>query len=190
MSESGKTSKKRSATAADQAKTQSTNAEHRASASKEKAIILTIVVVVAIAIVAAYYFVFLNFSTPFPTFLNNLRAAPRISVLVGYSNTTQFAEMSSCYSAIVESIAHTRNATTIDFFVVNATTCYYSPGGLGRPINITTSTAKKCVSEALSEPSVFLNYSSTNRTVITPYHLYVYGNSAYMRSCGIAADLS
>ncbi|MEM3296926.1 MAG: hypothetical protein QW696_03440, partial [Candidatus Micrarchaeaceae archaeon] len=173
---------KKASDAGQRAQAKSQKAKPAAHRVNEKALIIAIIVVVVAAVIAAYYLVFMRFSTSFPTFLANFRSAARVSVLVGYSNTTQFAGMSSCYSAIVESIAHTRNATTIDFFVVNATTCYYSPGGLGKPISVTTATAKQCISQALSEPSVFLNYSATNRTIITPYHLYVYGNSAYMRS--------
>ena len=75
---------------------------------------------------------------------------------------------------------------------LNATTCFYPSSGLGRVSNVNTTTPANCLAKALSEPSIFLNSSATNRTVVKAYDLYVYGNAAYMAvymlmNAGIAA---
>lgn len=136
-----------------------------------------------------YYLLIPNVTTTFPTFLGNFRSAPRVALAVTYGNITQYGFEEPCATQIIQMIAHTRNATTIDIFVMNKTTCYYSPSGLGHAINISTVSASTCLGYAKSEPSVYLNFSSANGTLITPYHLHVDGNAAYMNKCGIAVDL-
>lgn len=147
---------------------------------------------IAVIILAAVaYIVYSNYiTTPFPAFLGNFHSASRVALVVGYANLTQYANMAECSDFVVQTIAHTRNASTIDIFVLNKTTCYYSPTGLGHAINVSTQPSSACLNVARSEPSIYLNYSNTNSTTITPYHLYVYGNAAYMQKCGIATDLS
>lgn len=153
---------------------------------------IAVIIVVAI-IIALIYFVGTNYvTTSFATFKANFITVPRVALAVGYSNTTQFSAMNPCFVNIIQYIAHTRNASTIDFFIINQanSTCLYSSSGLGHPISgISTQSASKCLSVANSEPSVFLNYSSTNSTRITLSHLYISGNADYMAKCPIAQEL-
>ncbi len=146
-------------------------------------------VALAAIIGLVYYLLIPNVTTTFPTFLGNFKSASRVALAVTYSNNSQYGFEEPCATEIIQMIAHSRNATTIDIFVMNQTTCYYSPSGLGHAINISTVPASTCLGYAKSEPSIYLNFSSTNSTVITPYHLYVDGNAAYMQKCGIAVDL-
>ena len=89
-------------------------------------------------------------------------------------------------------MAHSRKASTIDFFLINSAnaTCTYSKTGLGGSVVPLQANASYCLSIANSEPGIFLNYSNTNSTRITPSHLYAYGDSAYMAECPIAVELS
>lgn len=150
-------------------------------------------VVVMIVIAAIAYFAFTNYVTvPFPTFKSAFLSAPRVSITATFANNTQFNIMNPCITSIIQFVAHTRNASTIDFFLVNSAnaTCTYSPSGLGHAIsNITTQSAIKCIAVARSEPSLFLNFSSYNSTTITPIHMYAGGNAGYMSACPIASDL-
>ena len=158
--------------------------------SRGKGLEYLFVLLVILAIIIIAYLAFSNFLlTPFSTFASNFHAAPRVALVVFFSNESEYISEYSCFTKVIESIAYTRNATTIDFFIINGTTCTYPSTGLGKPIQIATTNASKCLSVAKAEPSIFMNYSINNRTIITPYHLYIYGNNAYMNACPIASDL-
>ncbi len=145
---------------------------------------------VVVVIVVILYLVYANYvTTPFSTFQRNYNSAARVALAVVYGNVTQYSSEEGCSSYLIQTIAGKRNASTIDFFILNQTTCYYSPTGLGHAINISTVPASQCLGYARSEPSIFLNYSNTNSTIITPYHLYASGNAAYMAKCGIAVEI-
>lgn len=152
-------------------------------------------VAIVVILVAIIYYAFTTYpivSVPFSSFKSGFLSAPRIALTISYSNDTQFAAMNPCLTNTIQFIAHNRNASTIDFFIINQanSTCIYSPTGLGHPIsNISTQSASRCLAVANSEPGVFLNYSNSNSTTVTLSHLYVYGNSAYMAQCPIAQDL-
>jgi uncharacterized integral membrane protein len=159
--------------------------------SRKRALEYIAVVVIILAIIYLAYFVITNMvSTTFPTFKTNFDASPRVAIAVTYNNMTQFIEEEPCFTAVINTIAHTRNATTIDFFILNQTNCTYSSTGLGKPVNISVVSASRCIAAAKSEVSLFLNYSAYNKTIITPYHIYIYGNSGYMASCPIDAELT
>ena len=151
-----------------------------------------IAAIVIVILAAGGYLVISNYaSTSISTFLFNFNSAPRVAVSIIYDNASHLQEIISCSTSIIQAISHTRNASSIDFFIMNSSTCYYSPTGLGHTIsNISTKSAPSCLGVADSEPSIFLNYSVVNRTLITPYHLYVSGDSASMASCGVAVDLA
>ncbi|MGC9099173.1 MAG: hypothetical protein ACP5HW_01330 [Candidatus Micrarchaeia archaeon] len=161
--------------------------EEKASNKMEYVVVAAIIII----ILAIAYVTFSNLLiTHFSTFLGNFHSAPRVAVAVFYNNESQYISEYSCFTKLIESIAYTRNATTIDFFILNSTNCTYSSTGLGKPVQIITVSAKKCLSVARSEPSIFLNYSISNKTIVTPYHLYIYGNGAYMASCPVASELT
>lgn len=158
--------------------------------SQTKVALLAIVVVVA-AFLAFFYLVLPSMSNvPFTTFKGNFGSAARVALVVTYGNQSQYAAESQCFPALVQSLAFTRNASTIDFFILNRTACYYPSAGLGHASNVTTEPPANCLAKAGSEPSIFLNYSASNGTVVKAYDIYVYGNSAYMAKCPIAVDMS
>jgi hypothetical protein len=144
------------------------------------------------AVLAAFYYLALPSmsNVPFTTFKSNFDAGKRVAVFVTYGNQSQFAAESSCYTEIIHNVALSRNASTIDFFILNSTTCTFSSTGLGKAVNISTVAPAQCLARAASEPSIFLNYSSQNGTVVKAYDLYEYGNAAYMAACPIAVDIS
>ena len=181
-----------SASSANTASIASSSSKENAGEKKNKGKVLEylFVLLVILAIIIIAYLAFSNFLlTPFSTFASNFHAAPRVALVVFFSNESEYMSEYPCFTKMIESIAYTRNATTIDFFIINGTTCTYPSTGLGKPIQIATTNASKCLSVAKAEPSIFMNYSNINRTIITPYHLYIYGNNAYMNACPIASDL-
>ncbi len=158
------------------------------------AAIAVIVVLIVIGYALFYYILpryfpsFLS-GVPFSTFKANFGSATRVAVVATYTNNSQWLSNVNCAINIISNgIAPHRNVTTIDFFIVNATNCTYSP--IGYPINYTVEPIAQCIKVANSEPSIFLNYSAVNRTTITAYHMYVSGNVAYMRMCPVAVDIS
>jgi len=150
-----------------------------------------VVAVVVILIAVGIYYVFANtVAVPFSSFKTNFLAAPRVGVVSTFSNLSQLPSEISCYSQIIQYIAHNRNSKTIDFFQIDQrnASCTYA-AGLGYPINTSQQTSAKCLAVANSEPSVFLNFSTTNSTTVTLLHLYILGNAQYMARCPIAPDL-
>ena len=153
------------------------------------AVIIAILVVAAIII----YSVSLqsNASVPFATFKQNFNNAQRVSIASTYTTEGQFINESQCFSSIIQIVSHTRLPKTIDFYLINQTSCTYSKTGLGGQINPITTNASLCVGRALNETGIFLNYTTTgNYTNIEPQHMYIYGNSSYMKACPIAADFA
>ncbi len=129
-------------------------------------------------------------TVPFSEFKQNLNNAARISIAVTYYNEGQFVNESPCYSSILQVISHSRAPSTIDFFIINQTSCTYSKTGLGGSVSPTTANASYCTGKAANETGVYLNFSQANYTLVQPHHLYIYGNSGYMRTCPIAVDFA
>ncbi len=157
--------------------------------------IITIVIIAVAAAIIGYKFVvpqLLTGSVQFPQFKSTFQSAQRISVAATYGNQTQYTNEEPCFSSIIQIVAHSRKASTIDFFLINQAnaTCTYSKTGLGGSVVLQQSNSSYCLGIADSEPGIFLNYSNANSTRITATHLYAYGNSAYMAECPIAIELS
>ncbi|VVB76783.1 Uncharacterised protein [uncultured archaeon] len=152
-----------------------------------------LIVVVAAAVFALFYFVVLPSSlltVPFTTFKDNYVSAPRVAILANtYFNGNDSAASLQCFARVAQVTAFTRNRTTMDLFVLNRTNCTFSPAGAAS-LNLTIRPISYCLEKAQSEPSIFLNYSSSNYTVVRAYGLHVYGNAAYMQSCPLAVDIS
>ena len=160
---------------------------------------LVLPLVAVIIIVFAFYYVYSqDITTPFPTFLANFNAASRVAIVVNYGNVAlnssvpaSESEVTPCATSLVQVISGGgRNPTTIDFFDVNSTSCDYLTGFGTSASQITSTSASQCLTRAIGEPSIFLNYSSQNSTHTTPYHLYIGGNNAYMAKCGVAIDMA
>ena len=167
----------------------------RQSSEKKSNRAIYAAVIIAVLILAAIivYSVSLqsNASVPFATFKQNFNNAQRVSIASTYTTEGQFINESQCFSSIIQIVSHTRLPKTIDFYLINQTSCTYSKTGLGGQITPITANASLCVGRALNETGIFLNYTTTgNYTDIEPQHMYIYGNSSYMKACPIAADFA
>ncbi len=126
----------------------------------------------------------------FSSFKQNFGSAKRIAVVVYYYNASVYNMETICSTDLVEVLASHRSPSTIDFFTIDNGTCTYIPNGIGHPANVLTNSSAMCLNTANSEPSISMSYSPSNYSRITPYHLGIYGNSEYFRSCPIAVDIS
>ncbi len=157
-------------------------------------IILALAVIIVIAIIAilVLYPSAIISGVPFSTFKSDLQSSPRVSLTATYTNQSQYANESTCFTSMIQVLSHTRQPSTIDFFIINKATnvCTYSTTGLGGSVNPTTTNASYCLSQAYGEDGIFLNYSTANYTTITPSRMYIYGNDAYLQKCPIAIELS
>ncbi len=153
---------------------------------------VAVVIIIVIAVAAYLGYGILGSSVPFPLFKSGFQSAPRVSLTVTYSNLSQYSAENPCFTSIIQVLAHSRKASTIDFFLVDQqnATCTYPKTGLGGNISIGTSSSSYCLGIAGSEPGIFLNYSSYNYTTITASHMFVYGNGNYMAQCPIAVELN
>ena len=150
--------------------------------------------VVVLLLLYLVYFIFSNYvSIPFSTFKSNYLGAPEVGIVLGYSDIAQYSASLQCALTMMQVIANARavhswNTTSIDFFVVNQTSCTYQKGlGYANPINATSG---ECLALANAEPTIFLNYSYSNYTRILPSRLYVGGDAGFMQACPIAAEFS
>ena len=145
-------------------------------------------IVMVVAILAFYFFIPAITGVSFQTFKSNFESAPRVVLAVTYLNQSQFSSEVPCYTTMLEIIARTRNASSIDFLLLNHTKCEYSPTGLGTSASFKVVNASVCDEIANNEPSIFMNYSSYNYTRISAYHLYLGADAPYLASCPIAAE--
>ncbi|MDE1824332.1 MAG: hypothetical protein KGI00_04670 [Candidatus Micrarchaeota archaeon] len=164
--------------------------DDKKAAFKYPAALVAVVAVILIA--AAVYLLYNSAPVSFSTFKSNFQNANRVAITATYYNNSQYADESPCMNSIIQVVAHTRKASTIDFFFIDASnnTCTYPVGTVGGQITVGTSNASRCLGIARGEPGIFLNYSSGSGIVVTPYRLYVHGNSTYMASCPIAIEMA
>lgn len=176
----------------DAAKTEKSQAKEAKQKLPTNLIIIAAIIVIAVALFIIFSKYALISSVPFSTFKSNLQSSPRISITSTYSSQSQLSNESACFASIIQVIAHSRQASTIDFYIINKenNTCTYSNTGLGGNVNPITVNSSSCLTHAYSEDGIFLNYSQTNSTTITLNRMYVYGNSAYLAKCPIAIELS
>jgi hypothetical protein len=160
--------------------------EEKPKGKNQGYLVVGIILILALFIIYLVFFAFPSATgASFPAFKSNLNAAPRIAVTVVFNSSAQFA----CAAHVVGILASTRYANTIDFSIINGTTCTYSASGLGHAGSVTTTNASSCLSKADGEPGIFLNYTGgANSTVITPYRMYVYGNASYYQTCSIVTE--
>ena len=156
------------------------------------------VAVVIIAAIAATGLFLLSYNpsgnkqVSFNTFMNNFVAANSVGIYVSSANMSAYPSAISCATALIENIeAHAathKNSSDIGFYVMNQTMCTYKAGGLGSAItNYTNTTPSSCLALSTGMPRIFINYSSTNSTVVKPYDLYVSGTPMFLDECGIAS---
>jgi hypothetical protein len=187
-----KTSEKSASAKASQAKQKPASRASTGSRRKVAAIIGIIVIIVAIAGFSVYG---LNKGPPqnasFSTFKQNFDSAKDVAIVLTY-NTTTFPSTLGCATAVIEGLTGTahRNESTIDFLILNGNLCTAQNGlgsGSGQPYN---TTFQNCTRTASSEPSVYINYSDTNGSTITPTQLHIYGDVKFLAECGVASEIS
>lgn len=156
--------------------------------------IAIIAVIVAVGLFSFFvlipaYFPTVSPSVPFSTFKANYVGSQSVAVVAIFPNATAGTSDVNCAISVIENgIEQRKTPPKIDFFILNATNCTYSP--ISTTINETTEPPSQCIKVATSEPSLFINFSATNKTEITAYHMYVWGNSEFMHMCPIAVEFS
>ena len=131
----------------------------------------------------------------FSTFQSNFNSAPRVAIFVTANNGTQLAATVGCATSVIQQIVASktthRNASTIDFYVMNATSCVYSPTGIGGQLqNYTYSTPGRCINVSTKEPSLFINYTDANTTIIKSTSLVIEGNYRFLLQCAVASEMA
>jgi hypothetical protein len=133
-------------------------------------------------------------SQPFYSFENAFHSAPKVAIYAIAYNGTALTSTVGCASAIIENIISSkqyhRNASSIEFFVLNQSACFSSAHGLGSGSNATQMPIQACLNQSKSMPSIFINYSVENRTLINSKSVYIWGNVQFLKECGIAEALS
>ncbi len=160
-----------------------------------KIIIFIIAIIILIMLFSSfYYYMVYNNNVnklSFTHFKNNFNSANTIAISVNY-NSLEFSYEMGCASSLIYnivSITH-RNPNTINFFVLNNTKCVYIKNGLGHLIkNYTNSTATNCLNQMKRQPTIFINYSPINKTIIKSNKIYVSGNINFLKECGIASQI-
>ncbi len=156
-------------------------------------VIGTVVAILVLLGFATYFLQHSGKTSDFNTFKSNFNTAPRVAIYATAYNGTAVSATIECASSIIEEITGNpqvhRNSSTIDFFAINQTTCVFENGIGGVVKNYTYNSISNCIATSKAEPSIFLNYSSVNNTVITPSTLYISGDAGFLAMCGIASEL-
>jgi len=133
-------------------------------------------------------------SSPFYSFASNFHSAPKVAIYIDAHNSTALVSTESCATDIIENIVasrqYHRNASSIEFFVLNQSECFTNSQNLGVASNYTQMPASECINMSNSMPSIFINYSTRNSTIITGEKLIIIGDAIFLRECGVAAALS
>ena len=165
------------------------------SAAVKMAVVAVVIIIIAAGALLVYDNLFGSGqqSASFGTFKANFNTAPRVAIFATAYNGSILSSTVGCATAvivqIVSSQANHRNPSTIDYYVINQTSCVYSAAGLGQPTsNYTTASVQSCLNVTRTEPTIFINYTATNSTIIRPDYLYTSGNAAYLAQCGIADE--
>ncbi len=156
---------------------------------------IIIIIVFASALLAAMYMLSNHSSrtTTFASFQRSFYAAPRVSIYVNDMNESTYQYTLGCATALIEAIVANkqdhRNSSTINFYIVNGTKCIAPNGALGKSNGTINTSSSICLSKIDQQPSIFINYSKTNSTIISGTTFYTSGDLKFLRECGIASEL-
>ncbi len=157
---------------------------------------VTIIIVFVAALLISIYLLSSNApknATTFASFQRSFYSAPRVAIYVNDMNQSTYQYTLGCATSLIESIVANknehRNSSTIDFYVINNTLCVAPNGALGKSNGTINMSASKCLSSINNQPSIFINYSATNKTTISGTTLYTSGDYNFLRECGIASEL-
>jgi hypothetical protein len=167
----------------------------KGGAAKYVIAILIIVVIIGFALFAG---VLLNpksqNNSSFNTFKENYDSAARVNIFVAGYNGTILSSTIGCATAIIEqtvaSKTNHRNSSTIDLNIINQTSCIRSSGLGVIGANYITTSLQNCLNTSSTEPSIYINYSKQNTTIIRPDYLYVSGDALFLSECGLAPEIS
>lgn len=164
------------------------------SSSRKYAAIIGIAVIIVIIAGAAAYGLMGSKPTDFSTFRNNFNSAGRVAIYTTGHNGTALSATIGCATAVIESIVGNpsthRDSNTIDLFVINQTECAFENGVGGTVGNYTFNSISNCVNASRTEPSIFINYSDVNTTIVKPTSLYIYGDTQFLSLCGVATEIT
>lgn len=165
------------------------------SIERNALVAIAIVVILAAVFSALFYGLVAYKPTSFKAFASNFNRANSVAVYVNYTNGTEFAPELSCSNALIEELISSsavhKNASQISLYILYNNSCVYRQGALGTLIsNYTNATRSECISYGTGKPSIFINYSRANSTVITPEKLYFTGDAKFLSECGIAYQIT
>jgi hypothetical protein len=160
--------------------------------------VIAILIIVVIIIVALFAGVILNPKSPnnssFETFKKNYDSAARVNIFVAGYNGSILSSTIGCATAIIEqtvaSKTNHRNSSTIDLNIINQTSCIRSKGLGVIGANYITTSLQNCLNTTATEPTIYINYSKQNTTIIRPEYLYVSGDALFLSECGLAPEIS
>ncbi len=166
--------------------------------SKKNIGVLAFIIIIIIVIAGALVYG-LNSSSQSQTsigvFQSNFDSVSNVSVVVTAYNGTTLAASTGCAASIIEELTAThgsahKNASMIGFYVINSTNCLYTEhlGLIGA--TYLNATPRSCINMSKSTPSIFINYSSTNKTTITQKALYISGTIGFLTQCGVATEIT
>ncbi|MGC8572004.1 MAG: hypothetical protein ACP5RI_03030 [Candidatus Micrarchaeia archaeon] len=153
-----------------------------------------IIIIIAVIFGAYQYYVTPQQSTSFSTFISNFNSAPKISIVVSAMNSTDLSYAIECETQLILSLTSNhenyRNPSSMNLYVIEGNNCTYL-NGLGSYTSNYINTGKsECLNMSSVNPTIYINYSNTNSTVIKQNALYFSGNSKALQMCGIAPELS
>jgi hypothetical protein len=180
------------------------NEKKKVSSSKQQsnAISNIYIALAALAIVVVAFAIFLYIRQVNQTALNssmssfktNFFAAKHVGIYVAYPNSTLFAGSEACATKIIEVIAENKTnhmaPSNISFYVLNSTACTYVNSLVNTSGKAVNASASFCVNQSKTNPSIFINYSATNGTIVTPTKLVFQGDFTYLYQCPIAYELT
>jgi hypothetical protein len=156
--------------------------------------IIIVVLIIGVAIFANSLLTIKQPNTSFNVFSKNFDSAQKVNIFVYDPNSTVYQGTFGCASSVIIQIianktSH-RNSSTIDFNVVNQTSCIRSNGLGGATSNYITTSLQNCLNTTATEPTLYINYSAHNTTIIRPEYLYVSGNLLFLKECGVASEIT
>ncbi|MGC8547704.1 MAG: hypothetical protein ACP5MC_01705 [Candidatus Micrarchaeia archaeon] len=159
------------------------------STKKNVAALAAILVVPSLIVFLVLFLLLRQPGVPFSTFKSNFLSASNVSIVATFSNESEFAAEATCFTYLRE-VLHFKNMSAVHVFLIdsNNSTCLFSP--TISPVRIESKPASYCLGIANSEPSIFLNYSAINASIVTAYKLTIFGNEEYMQRCPVAVDMS
>jgi len=174
--------------------------EQKSSSSRKSGKLGVVVFIIIIVIVIAGALVYgLNASSQSQTsigvFESNFDSASNVSIVVTGYVGSNVSLATDCALNLIEQLTVTHGpahkaSTMINFYVINSTICIYSTQ-FGTPgSNYTHTTPSNCASMSKKVPSIFINYSATNFTSITPTALRLSGDASFLEKCGVASEIT